>query len=1301
MMGANAAVFDILTGEPLNNSLDEWGQEQRFQAHLNVKTPSPWSAYCYIISVYLVGLMFFSIALNCKEKHRATFIVGFCAIGVEIIRSCSGLDINYTLKDTIIKTITIQCSGSVVMVLREKFVLTEKQKQLPWGRRAIATYKALWNGRFVGTTRPAPIFHLLEEQGQQNAPPVVIETSTEKSKTKPEKSRERSESTAASNKPMPTADLLGAPMDRGIMLRAWNLACRYAFKIWYSARLRFILKSVAHLVIIVMIEDLKDVMATRYLAYSWRDVADHKRSIVRRYLRGDPVDLREVVIRAFFAFQGVWGAYNWYNRIHLLAGLFFVGIGVDEPEEWPPVFGDIRQAWSVRRYWSKYFDRITYRPVNGLGEIFMEYGGFGQRPYRGKKRWVLNGLVFAISGFFHAFSDYFAGVECGFWSEVGWWVGNYFAIVGETVFLWTLHTYCPRFYNAMSGMVAQFAIMSKALVDVAQAIKDLTLEEKIRLLAGKDTWTTHSIDRLNIPSITTSDGPHGVRGTAFFNGPPGCLLPSATAMGATFDVELMHSVGKMLATEAKEKKCQVILAPTVCLQRSPLIGRGFEAFGEDPVLSGTLASAYINGVQENGVAICIKHFAAHDQSTMSIEDSIRVTERTLRELHFMPFQIAVRKANPWSFMTAYHRINGIHASENPWLLDDILRQEWKWDGLVMSDWFGTYSTSEAVNAGLDLEMPGPARWRGQLLTWALLCRKVKESTIDDRVRNLLNLINKVHPALEYLPDENHGDTEEKRQICRKVASDSIVLLKNEREVLPLDASSNKTLGLIGPAVRLPAVSGGGSADLTPYYVSTPLDAITEVVGNALVKTAVGCYGHLFTPLLSSDVSIPGTHQPGYILNWFRENFEEHPGAKPLHTTTTTQAQMYFADSLPETVPGEYWLRVMTVYTAPKTMTIQVGLCVIGKGKLYVNGKQVIDVFTSQPKKTLQTPMFNQASMEVVADVEVEAGKQYLLSVLLRNEAAIPGVGALSAGGLRIGCCEKIDPAKALNDAVQLAKDVDIPIVIAGLNADYESEAVDRKSLQLPPGVDGLIQRVVEANPNTVVVTQSGCPIAMPWIQKAATVLHAWFGGQETGNAIADVLFGKVNPNGRLPVTFPARLEDTPAFLTFGKGQRDIMYGEGVFIGHRYYEKVKTRPLFYFGYGLSYTNFEYSNLCMPKTVRLDDASAKTFGVFVDVRNSGSRDGYEVVQVYVHDVEVAFDRPRKELKGFAKVWIEAGDVKTVRLTLDKYALSYWNEELEHWLAERGAFRVIISRSADPEDEILTADFELEENVSWKGI
>lgn len=316
-------------------------------------------------------------------------------------------------------------------------------------------------------------------------------------------------------------------------------------------------------------------------------------------------------------------------------------------------------------------------------------------------------------------------------------------------------------------------------------------------------------------------------------------------MGATFDKKMMRSVGRMLAEETREKGCQVLLAPTVCLQRSPLLGRGFEAFGEDPILSGRMASEYINGVQEKGIAVSIKHYAAHDQSSMSPEDSVVASERTLRETSLLPFQLAVKYSNPWSFMSSYHRINGIHTPEDPWLNIELLREEWGWDGLIMSDWFGVFSTSESINAGLDLEMPGPSRWRGDLLFWALLSRKIKESTLDERVRNVLNLINKVAPSLAYESERKgngEADTPEKRELCRDVARSSIVLLKNEKQVLPLDPAAKQTYALIGPGALYPAISGGGSADLVPYYVSKPYEAIKEVVGAENLQTAVGCYG---------------------------------------------------------------------------------------------------------------------------------------------------------------------------------------------------------------------------------------------------------------------------------------------------------------------------------------------------------------------------------------------------------------------------------------------------------------------------
>ncbi|UPK98381.1 hypothetical protein LCI18_009316 [Fusarium solani-melongenae] len=845
------------------------------------------------------------------------------------------------------------------------------------------------------------------------------------------------------------------------------------------------------------------------------------------------------------------------------------------------------------------------------------------------------------------------------------------------------------------------------LVDVDHALKELSIEDKVKLLSGKDNWSTYGVEHLNISSLTVTDGPHGARGNSFFNGPLGALLPSATAMGATFDTQLMRSVGNMLAAETIEKGAQVLLAPTVCLQRSPLIGRGFEAFGEDPILSGMMAAEYINGVQEKGVATSIKHYAAHDRSFDSPEDDLQVAERTLREVHLMPFQLAVKHANPWTFMTSYHRINGVHTSENEWLNTQVLRREWGWDGLLMSDWGGVYSTSEALNHGMDLEMPGPPRWRGLLLHLALFSRKVNKSMIDERVRNVINLVNKVQPAFEWkIPAEEAGDTPAKRKLVREVARSSVVLLKNEDKVLPLNPEAEQTYGLIGPGVIYPAVSGGGSADLRPYYVRKPLAAIQDIVGKERVKTAVGCYSHKFTPQLSECVTVPGTDEEGYHLSWYGEDPEANPKAEPLHTLTTTQATMYFADYHPPGVPDVYWLRVVTNYKAPKTAPMLIGFCVMGKGRLYIDGNEVADLWTSHPKKTMQTPMFNQASMEVTADLQAQEGQTYELSVLLKNETLSlqvggPYTGTPCIGGVRLGCCEKIDPAVAVQEAIELAKNVDVPIIIAGLNSDYESEAVDRENLELPPGINDLIWKVIQANPKTIVINQSGCPVTMPWADSVSTLLQSWFGGQETGNAIADVLFGRHNPSGRLSITFPRRLEDTPSFLSFDKGVRQMYYGEGVFIGHRYYEKLDNAPLFYFGSGLSYTTFNYSNLQVSETVDLGEDGNQSFDVSVDITNAGDIDGHEIVQFYVSDVECKSLRPRKELKGFTKVWVPKGETVTAKISLDKYAVSYWDEMENTWVADKGAFKVIVSRSANPKDEVLEKEFQLEKDLHWSGI
>ncbi|KAF7554680.1 hypothetical protein G7Z17_g2736 [Cylindrodendrum hubeiense] len=836
--------------------------------------------------------------------------------------------------------------------------------------------------------------------------------------------------------------------------------------------------------------------------------------------------------------------------------------------------------------------------------------------------------------------------------------------------------------------------------ELDDVIFKLTLSEKISLLSGAGACRTSPLERLGIPSLNTSDGPHGLRGGGgrMFNPPPGYQLPSATAMGATFDTDLLYRVGSLLGDEGIRKDVQVALAPTVCIQRSPLIGRGFEAYGEDPVLSGTLAASVINGLQDRGIGACIKHYAAHDQSAKGSEDDVHMTQRTLREIHLMPFHVAMTKSTPWALMTAYQRINGLHVSEDPFLIQEVLRDEWKFDGLVMSDWWGTYSTSEAINAGMDLEMPGPSVWRGKQLMAAVECRKVPMKAIDSAVRNLLKTIQRTsNPGPQ--SGGKGGDTTESRTLIRKVAADSIVLLKNDSNILPLRSDVQVKYGLIGEHFENPATCGGGSSEVEAFYISTPLDAMIEEVGKDNIRYAPGCFTRRWTPLIKSGLFLPQSQQPGLFLEWFGENPLEADGAKCLHSTTTLSTTMYFSQMSFESVPDSHFIRVKSTFVAETTCKYRFALSVCGKARLWIDNKPVVDLWTSHPDKTDDTPCFNKLSMERFVELEVEEGQQYELVILMTNQPLQAIAGPPSPGGVRLGGKVLRDEEQAIQDAVELAREVDVLILITGLSSDYEYEAADRTSLLLPGHENEMIERVCQANPNTVVIIQAGMPIEMPWIHHVKTLVHAWLGGQETGHSIVDILFGRVNPSGRLSLTFPERLEDTPAFLNFGKVDRQIVYGEGVFVGHRYYEKLQRPPLFYFGYGLSYTTFKYSDLEVPP--KFTATSDHTMEISVVVANTGEHDGSEVIQVYVSDLQCSLQRPRKELKAFQKIFLAKGEQRVCSVKLEKYALSFWSEEFSQWIAEAGDFAVVIARSADPKDEILRRVFSLEETFMWSGL
>lgn len=826
-------------------------------------------------------------------------------------------------------------------------------------------------------------------------------------------------------------------------------------------------------------------------------------------------------------------------------------------------------------------------------------------------------------------------------------------------------------------------------IDVEKVLSELTMGEKVSLTAGRDFWHTVPIPRLGVPSIRTSDGPNGVRGTRFFNGTPAGCLPCGTALGSTFDLDLLRSVGRYLGQEAKVKGAHVLLGPTINIQRSPLGGRGYESFSEDPFLSGILAGEYCKGVHEEDVITTPKHFVCNDQEHERLAVDRIVTDRALREIYLMPFMLAIKNARPKAVMTAYNKVNGTHVAENPRLLD-ILRKDWGWQGLLMSDWYGTYSTSEGINAGLDLEMPGPTQWRGAALSHAVTSNKVRRHVLDERVRAVLETIKEAAKSgIGEDAKEGGLNRPEDQRLLRRVAAESIVLLKNENAILPFDKS--KVVAVIGPNAKVATYSGGGSASLLPYYAVTPFDGVSNQCES--VRFSQGAYSHKELPLLGNSLrTLDG--KTGFDFRVYDKPVKA-ADRKLLDTLHLSDSYMFVMDyKVPNYTSSTYYVDVEGVFTPEEEGTYDFGLTVQGTGQLFIDEKLIVDnVHDQRPG----TAFFGSGTVEKIGSMDLEARKSYRIRVEFgtaptatsSNRATV----SFGAGGLRVGGCKHIDPEEAIADAVKLASEVEQVVVFAGLNSDWEGEGSDRPDMNLPPYSNDLISKVLEANPKATIVLQSGTPVAMPWVDKASALMQAWYGGNETGNAIADVLFGDVNASGKLPLSFPRRLEDNPAFLNYRSEGGRVLYGEDVYVGYRFYDKVKRPALFHFGHGLSYTTFDLSDLRLS-------ATTSTVSVKVDVSNSGSRAGAEVVQVYIQAHTPSINRPLKELKGFKKVFLEAGETKEVQVDMDKkYTISFWDEGRDAWIAEKGEYGVLVGTSS--QGRFLEERFEDGQTWWWTGL
>jgi beta-glucosidase len=766
-------------------------------------------------------------------------------------------------------------------------------------------------------------------------------------------------------------------------------------------------------------------------------------------------------------------------------------------------------------------------------------------------------------------------------------------------------------------------------------LSQLTLDEKISMLAASDLWYSTPVPRLNIPFFQVADGPNGVRGVWSKMSPTSAATPVGIALGATWNPKLVEKIGNVLADEVRAKNGNILLAPTVNIHRTPIAGRNFECFSEDPYLSGMMASAYIKGLQDKGVGACIKHFVANDQEFERHSMSSEVDERTLREIYLEPFRIAIRNSNPWTIMSSYNRVNGTYACQNDHTLKDILKGEWGYEGAVISDWFGTYD--EGVPAGgLDIEFPGPARWMSaEMVKKALDNGSLSEQSLNDKVRRLLLVIEKAglfdNPnRLQERADDNPGN----RKIIREAAREAIVLLKNDG-TLPL--KKVKTIAVIGPYAATAQIFGGGSSSgFVPHYAVSPFEGIKNRAGNKIkVDTTPGCFIYKNLPAPAPETLSTADGRPGLNLSLF--NGTQFSG-NPVYTPPSPTRTLIGSTTPSPGVDRRSFSMILEGFFTPKeTGTHALALSGVGLCKLYLDGDVVLD----HSSESLM-------GKQITTDLELEGGKAYALKL----EYWYEGDGMFRS--VHLG--HQPPHAKdMIAEAVKLARKSDIVILIAGLNHEWEMEGADRVDMKLPGEQDKLIEKVAKANKNTIVVLNVGSPVEMPWIDKVPAVLQLWYDSQEQGNALADILFGDANPSGKLPTTFPVRLEDNPAYINYPGENGKVRYGEGIFVGYRYYDKKDVAPLFPFGHGLSYTKFKYSNLRLSaKSISPKDI----LKVKVDVTNTGKVAGKEIVQLYVRDVEAAFARPEKELKAFEKVELKPRQKKTVTFTLDREAFWYFD-------------------------------------------
>lgn len=799
---------------------------------------------------------------------------------------------------------------------------------------------------------------------------------------------------------------------------------------------------------------------------------------------------------------------------------------------------------------------------------------------------------------------------------------------------------------------------------VEKLASELTLEEKVSLLSGEDMWHTTRVERLGISRFKMTDGPVGARGAEITGGPPSACFPCGTALAATWDVDLVRRVGVELGAETRAKGAHMLLAPTTNLHRHPLAGRNFECFSEDPFLAGSVSIAYVSGVQSQGVGACIKHLVANDSEFERFTISSEVPDRALRELYLRPFEMAIASDDPpWAIMASYNKLYGTWASENPWLLTTVLRDEWGYDGVVISDWFATHSTADAANAGLDLEMPGPTQQRGEALVEAVHAGEVDEEQIDRLVHSVLLAMERTG-ALDAEPEaERAEDTPERRAVAREAASSAIVLLRNDpvdgAPVLPLGASALKSVAVIGPNADACNILGGGSASVSPYYAVTPLEGLRSALEPHGVRVLhePGCSITRYPPSVDLRWATTADGEPGIEVEIVAGEDPTDASAKIIEKHVTRRSLLAYTRG----VGGAVWSgRMRARFTAPATgrHVFQGGS--IGRFRVLVDDEVVVDGWGDAGVGR---------GRRIEGGIHLVEGDEHVLRAEFAPISTDQPVTAWSGLDLR---CQAPLPDDAFERAVAAAADAAVAVVVVGTNGDWETEGRDRKTMDLPGDQADLIAAAIAANPRTVVVINAGSPVTMDWAGSVPAVLQSWFLGQETGNALADVLCGSVDASGRLPTTIPKALQDTPAFTNYPGEFGKVLYGEGLYVGYRWYDARCIEPAFPFGHGLSYAEFEFG----PLTVT---ASGDTAEVRLQVTNTSGRAGVETVQVYVSDLKASVDRPPKELKAFVKVSLAGGEARDVVIPLGRDSFTYWDPNKGEWTLEAGEFEILVGASA----------------------